>query len=102
MNKCYLSNLPFCAVTKKSFSYVVTAITMMFSALVFLENNHDSSQLELLCTSRNNKLTPNPTYRQNFLQLCMSFYGFCFHMLPLGWTPTYERYLHQHKNSYFE
>jgi hypothetical protein len=61
--------------------------SVMFCALVFLETNHNRSQLGLLCVVSHDKLGTEPTTMQHFLHLCMSFYSFCFSKLPLGWTP---------------
>jgi hypothetical protein len=70
--------------------------SIIFCALVFLETNHNRSQLVLLCIVSHNKLGAIPSARQHFLHLGM-IYGLCFYKLSLGWTPAEEKHLYQSK-----
>ena len=56
---------------------VLIGYSVTFCALVFLETNHNRSQLELLCIVGHNKLGPEPTTQQYFLNLGMSFMASC-------------------------
>jgi hypothetical protein len=72
------------------------AYSVMYYALVFLETNHNRSQLKLLCIVSHSKLGPEPTAKQLFLHLCMNFYGLCLY--KLSWDGSqHKRDLHQHK-----
>ena len=65
---------------------------LMFCAL---ENQSQQKLVRMLCVVSRNKLGPETITRQHFLHLWIRFYGFCFSNLPLGWTSTQEKHLHQ-------